>query len=274
LAKFDNSERPIGLQIFGARPAAMAEAAAKLASLNPDFIDINFGCPAPKIVGKNGGSSILKDLPLFKKIVSDVVRAVSIPVTVKMRAGWDMSELTYIEAGKIVEDCGVAAIALHPRTKTQGFSGKSDWKMIAELKQAVKIPVIGNGDINTPEDAARMFEETGCDAVMIGRAAMGNPWIFSRTKQYLLTGQIPHEPSPAEKINMALRLYDSMIEYYGVQSAIYKMRSQLCYYLRGLPGSSEIKPVMMRLLSVDEVRDNLLKYRDSLDDNVDVRVSV
>jgi tRNA-dihydrouridine synthase B len=273
LAAFDNSERPIGLQIFGARPSAMAEAAGRLSSLEPDFIDINFGCPAPKIVGKNGGSSILKDLPLLKTIVSEVVKAVSIPITVKMRAGWDSSELTYIEAGKIAEDCGVAAITLHPRTKSQGFSGKSEWSMIAELKQALKIPVIGNGDIFTPEDAATMFEQTGCDGVMIGRGAMGNPWIFSRTKQYIQSGILAPEPAPADKINMALRLYDMMVEFYGLPGAIFRMRSQLCYYLKGLPGSSEIKPIMMRLLSLDEIREILYRYRDSLEAGRDIKIS-
>lgn len=272
LAQFDNSERPIGLQIFGARPESMALAASKLATLEPDFIDINFGCPAPKIVGKNGGSSILKDLGLLKTIVQNVVNAVTLPVTVKMRAGWDKSDLTYIEAGKIIEDCGAAAITLHPRTKVQGFSGKSEWKMITELKQAVKIPVIGNGDISTPEDAARMFAETECDAVMIGRAAMGNPWIFSRTKHYLTTGQILPEPGAANKIDMALKHYDMMIEYYGLPSAVFKMRSQFCYYLRGLPGSAEIKPIIMRLLSPDEIKDTLLKYRDTLGKNSDIRI--
>ena len=273
LAKFDNSERPIGLQIFGASPSAMAEAAARLELLLPDFIDINFGCPAPKIVGKNGGSSILKDLPLFKAIIRDVVNAVSIPVTVKMRAGWDLKDLTYIEAGRIAEDCGVAAITLHPRTKTQGFSGKSEWSMIAELKQALKIPVIGNGDIFTPQDAAALFEQTGCDAVMIGRGAMGNPWIFSRTKQLIHAGMLTPEPSAADKINFAIRLYDMMIEFYGLPGAIYKMRSQLCYYLKGLPGSSEIKPIMMRLLSIEDIKETLYRYRDSLETANDIKIS-
>jgi tRNA-dihydrouridine synthase B len=184
-----------------------------------------------------------------------------------------MNDLTYIEAGKIIEDCGATAITLHARTKTQGFSGKSEWKMIAELKQTVKIPVIGNGDIFTPEDAASMFEQTGCDAVMIGRAAMGNPWIFSRTKHYLQTGQLLPEPGANDKISMAIMLYDRMIDYYGQPAAIYKMRSQLCYYLRGLPGSSEIKPIMMRLLSLDDIKDTLHRYRDSLDANCNLRIS-
>ncbi len=273
LARFDNPERPIGLQIFGARPESMAAAAAKLESLSPEFVDINFGCPAPKIVGKNGGSSILKNLGLLKTIVHDVVKAVSLPVTVKMRAGWDLSDLTYIEAGKIIEDCGATAITLHPRTKVQGFSGKSEWSMITELKQAVKIPVIGNGDILEPEDAARMFDETGCDAVMIGRAAMGNPWIFSRTKHYLSTGQILPEPSTTDKIDLAIRHYDMMIDYYGLPAAVYKMRSQICYYLRGLPGNAEIKPVIMRLLAPDDIKDALRRYRDSLESiNPDIRI--
>ena len=265
LAEFDNSQHPIGLQIFGARPESMALAAAKLATLSPDFIDINFGCPARKIVGKNGGSSVLRDLTLLRDIVRQVVNAVSLPVTVKMRAGWDLDELTYLNAGKIIEDCGAAAITLHARTKAQGYSGKADWKMIAQLKNAVKIPVIGNGDISEPADARRMFDETGCDCVMVGRAALGNPWIFSRIKHHLNTGKIAPEPSVSERIEVAIRHYDSMIAHYGLPGAIYKMRAHICWYLRGLPASAELKTAIIRLLSLSEIKDALYRYRDSLE---------
>jgi tRNA-dihydrouridine synthase B len=266
LADFRNSERPVGLQLFGANPESMARAAADLARLAPDFIDINFGCPARKIVDKNGGSSVLRDLELLKNIVVGVVQAVDIPVTVKMRAGWDDSELIFLQAGEIVENAGAAAVTIHPRTKIQGFSGTADWSRIKELKARLSIPVIGNGDINSPEDAKRMFDETGCDSIMIGRAAVGNPWIFKQVKGYLENGQLLPKPEPHEKIELALRHFDMMVEYYGLPRAIFKMRSQLCWYLRGLPKSSEIKTAINKLLSPSQIKDLLYSYRDSFVD--------
>jgi tRNA-dihydrouridine synthase B len=265
LTRFDNSERPIGLQIFGARPEVMAEAAAKLEYLKPDFIDLNFGCPARKIVGKNGGSSILRDPDLLGDIVAAVVKAVDLPVTAKMRSGWNVDELTYLQAGKIIEQAGGAAITIHPRTKEQGFSGQADWSIIKSLKENVNIPVIGNGDISNPEDPGRMFEETGCDAVMVGRGAICNPWIFKRIKHHLETGQILLEPSPGERIDLALKHLEMAIEYYGSSRAVYMMRGQLSHYLRGLQGNAEIKKEINRLLHPSEMRELLINYKDSLE---------
>ncbi len=273
LARFDNSERPIGLQLFGAKPDSMAEAARHLAELGPDFIDINFGCPARKIVGKNGGSSILRDLELLRNITSAVVKAVDIPVTVKMRSGWDNDQLTYLEAGKIIEDAGAAAVTIHPRTKAQGFSGQADWSVIKNLKESVRIPVIGNGDIFSPVDAAKMLDETGCDAVMIGRGAICNPWIFNRIKHYLATGQILPEPTAHEKIDLALEHLDMAIKYYGQPHAIFRMRSQFCWYLRGLHRSAEIRAMINRILSPDEIKSLLKNYADSLDRESQLEVS-
>jgi len=264
LAKFDPSERPIGLQIFGSDPEHMAKAADRLLALEPDFIDINFGCPARKVVGGNGGSSILRNLGLLGKIVEAVVKAVPIPVTVKIRSGWDSNELVHIEAGKIAEDCGAAAVTLHPRTKLQGFGGKADWSKIAELKNSVSLPVIGNGDIFDAEDAARMFRETGCDAVMIGRAAVGNPWIFGQIKNYLSTGELLPHPGCGERIDLILEHFDSLMRYYGLPGAIFKMRGQYPWYLRGLPGNNEIKSTLNRLKSPEEIRKTLLEYRDTM----------
>lgn len=267
LARFDNMERPIGLQIFGARPQAMALAAQILAKLEPDFIDINFGCPATKVVGKNGGSSILKDLDLLKEIVSAVIEAVDLPVTVKMRAGWDSDSLSFLEAGKIIEDSGAIAVTLHPRTKMQAYSGQADWNLISELKQSLSIPVIGNGDIFSPQDAKRMFDETGCDAIMIGRGSLGNPWLFKRVRHYIENNEILPEPTVDERLDMALQHFNMMVEYYGQPLGIYKMRSQFCWYLRGLPNSAEIKMQINRLLSPIDIRDLLFSYRDSLEKN-------
>ncbi len=270
IARFNQSERPLGLQIFGSKPESMAESATILASLSPDFIDINFGCPARKVVGKNGGSSVLKDLSLLKRIVAMVVKAVDIPVTVKMRSGWDSGSLTYLEAGKIIEDCGAAAVTLHPRTKVQSFTGRADWSQIAELKQSLKIPVIGNGDISSPEDAGRMFSETGCDAIMVGRAAIGNPWIFNRIKEYLNTGEVPPEPTPRQRMTLALEHFDSMIDKFGVPRGVFKMRAVFCWYFRGLPGISEIRFRINRMISPEEIKVTISSYLETLELNSEI----
>jgi nifR3 family TIM-barrel protein len=260
LAKFDESERPIGLQLFGADPGSMAESAKILASHNPDFIDLNFGCPARKVVGKNGGSAILKDLRLFEEIIRKVVESVDIPVTVKMRSGWDMRSLVYLEAGKICQDCGVAAVTLHPRTRAQGFSGDADWAQIAELKNILEIPVIGNGDIRNVVDAKKMFDLTGCDGIMLGRASIGNPWIFKRIKDYLKTGEVPPEPSISERVALAMEHFDMTLAEFGTPRGIYKMRSRFAWYLKGFPGASTVRAKINRTKEVGEIKELLLNY--------------
>jgi len=184
---YTEDERPIAAQLFGANSDTLAQAAALVEELGFDQVDINLGCPAKKVV-KCGGSGLLRELPLLENILRRVRAAVRIPLTIKVRAGWDESSIVVREVGRLAEDCGVEAIALHPRTRLQGYSGQADWSLIAALKETVKIPVIGNGDINRPEDAGRMFRETGCDAVMIGRAAVTNPWIFRQMADYFSSG--------------------------------------------------------------------------------------
>ncbi|UCE65163.1 MAG: tRNA dihydrouridine synthase DusB [Candidatus Zixiibacteriota bacterium] len=266
LAKFDDSERMIGLQLFGANPTSMAQAAKILSSFGPDFIDINFGCPARKVVGKNGGSSVLRNLDLFKEIIIKVVDAVDLPVTVKMRSGWDSRNLTYIEAGKIAEGCGAAAVTLHPRTKAQGFEGEADWLQIAELKNELKIPVIGNGDIKNVTDARLMFDQTGCDGIMLGRVSVGNPWIFGRIKQYLKTGEIPPEPPITERLNVALEHFEMTLEEFGIPHGVYKMRSRFAWYLKGMPGASIIRARINRSRSAEEIKETITSYAGELRD--------
>ncbi len=208
---FEPDEHPISAQLFGSDPEVMARAARVCEELGFDIVDLNLGCPVNKVVKCNGGSGLLRDLPLIERILKSVRAAISIPFTLKYRAGWNEREIVAVEIARMAEDCGLQAVALHPRTREQGYAGRADWRLIAEVKNAVRIPVIGNGDVAAPQDAVRMVEETGCDAIMIGRAASANPWIFRQISQYLETGSY-EAPDDGARYRMIREYYALLIE--------------------------------------------------------------
>jgi tRNA-dihydrouridine synthase B len=234
-------ERPLAAQIFGAHPEEMAEAAAILSEKEVDLIDINMGCPVRKVNKSGAGAALLRDLPRAGALIRAVVRSTSLPVTVKMRSGWDRENLSAEELARIAEDAGAAALIVHPRTKTEGFGGHADWEMIRKVKEAVSIPVVGNGDLKTPEDAERMLRQTRCDGLMIGRAALGNPWVFERFRSYLLFGAACSGPDP-ETVRQTLLMHLKMeVKLSGERRGVLRMRKFAAWYSRGLPASADFR---------------------------------
>lgn len=256
-----DDEHPVSAQIFGAAPDVVAEAARIVEAAGADIVDLNFGCPAPKVAKTGAGGALLKDLSRVKEIITDVVGAVGIPVTVKTRKGWDEAHEKAVELAKIAEDCGAAAVTVHGRTVAQGYSGKADWDAIRRAKEAVGIPVIGNGDVRSGWDARRMFDETGCDGVMIGRGALGDPWIFGRVHAFLETGDVIPEPDFLKRIEGARRQALLLAECLGEERAAKEMRGHIAWYLKGVPGAAATRAKVMATKSLTEVEEVLNEAR-------------
>lgn len=248
-------ERPISQQIFGSDvDSFVASAKMVYEKMKPDIIDINMGCPVPKVaVSAEAGAALLKNPEKIKEIVSAVVKSVPIPVTVKIRSGWDKNSINAKEVAKICEQAGASAICVHGRTRTDRYLGHSDWNIIKEVKESVNIPVIGNGDIKTVYDAKRMIDETGCDAVMIGRSALGNPWIILDTVNYLTYGILPKEVTKQEKIDMCIKHLNYLLEFKPEKVAVLEMRSHIAWYLKGVGGAREIKNELFKAQTKDEI---------------------
>ena len=251
---FDEDEHPIAGQVFGSDPTVMASAAALIEDLGFDHADINLGCPVKKVV-KCGGSGLLRDLPHLEKLLRAVRAAVRIPLTIKIRSGWDENNIVAVEVARMAEQIGIEAIAVHPRTRMQGYAGFADWKVIRDVKQAVRIPVIGNGDVRKPEDAVRMIEETGCDAVMIGRAASSNPWIFRQIADYLSTGRYD-EPTEADRYRLLSDYFRSLMDA-EMPDAVGKMKQFATLFTHGVRNGGELRQQVHHSHTAAEILDRV-----------------
>jgi tRNA-dihydrouridine synthase B len=258
---FYEDEHPVSAQLFGSDPKVLGEAARLVEDLGFDLIDLNLGCPAKKVVKCNGGSGLLRDLPLIRQIFETVRAAVKIPFTVKFRAGWSDDEIVCVDLARLAEDCGLCAVALHARTREQGYSGTARWEWIASVKNAVKIPVIGNGDIRSPEDACSMVAQTGCDAVMIGRMAPANPWIFRQIEQFVSTGAYT-EPTEADRYQM-IRTYFQMLLEEEMPGTEGKMKQFASWFTHGVPGGAALRKSIYEAKNGAEILGNVEEFFDA-----------
>lgn len=270
----DDREKPLSLQIFGGDRESLVEAAKVVdRQTNADIIDINMGCPVPKVTKCDAGARWLLDPNKIYEMVSAVVDAVKKPVTVKMRIGWDAEHIFAVENALAVERAGGSAVSVHGRTREQLYTGKANWDIIKDVKEAVSIPVIGNGDVCSPQDAKRLLDHTGCDGVMIGRGALGNPWMLYRTIQYLSNGELLSDPTPREKMEVAILHLDRLVALKNEHVAVREMRKHLAWYLKGLPGGARVKDVIMEETGRDPMVAILEKYILSLEEEADMQPS-
>ena len=247
-------ERPVAIQIFGKNPENIAASAKMIEELGTDIIDLNFGCPAPKVSGHGSGSALLKDLPLVSRICESVVKAVKIPVSAKTRLGWDEKSINIFQTAKIFEESGISFMTLHPRTRAQKFNGKSDWDYITKLKEKLSIPLIANGDIFSPEDAVKMFYQTKCNSIMIGRGAVKNPWLFLQIRDLIENGKYEHEITLNERKRLCLKHFDLSLEYLGRVKGVLEMRKLYQNYFRGISDLKKFKEKVFKSTDENEIR--------------------
>ncbi len=266
---FDPVERPIGIQLFGSNPDVMADAARRLCDLpderRPDLIDVNMGCPVRKVVNRAAGAALLTNVPLLQDIVRKMASASSVPVTAKVRLGWDGGSQNVVEVSRALEDAGAGAVAIHARTRAEKFEGAAHWEMIGAAKQAVRIPVIGNGDVRTREDAVRMLSQTGCDAVMLGRAAFGDPWVFRRLRAFHERGEMLPPPTASERLEAGLRHLRLMVAEFGEAAASREMRKHVAWYIKGLPNSSRVRDQVNHTPTTEALAALLRGYLEELE---------
>lgn len=265
LLRMEAVEHPVSMQIFGSNPEAIVLGAKVVADAGADIVDINMGCPVKKVVSSGDGSALMKTPDLAARVAEAAVKAVDVPVTVKMRIGWDDDHINVVDFAKRIESTGVAAVAVHGRTREQMYMGRADWSYIKAVKDSLSIPVIGNGDVWTPEDALRMMRETGCDAVMIGRGAQGNPWIFERTNHYLRTGKLRSEPTYLERLDMLLKHFELLCRYKGAALGVREIRTHAGWYMRGMPEAAYWRNRVNTIHTVESFKKELSTYRDVLE---------
>jgi tRNA-dihydrouridine synthase B len=272
--EFEENERPIGMQLFGSDPDVMGRAAGILSELGPDMIDINMGCPVPKVVTKEAGAALLRNKELLYDLARAVVEGASVPVTAKIRSGWDRDSADIERTGEVLEKAGISAIAIHARTRSERFEGKANWNDITRLVGAVSIPVIGNGDVKSGPDAVRMLEETGCQGVLIGRGAVGNPWVFGEARDLIEHGTRRERPTRFEVIGFAIEHLRRSVARTGLPRGLLEMRKTLACYIRGFPHASRIRPLLFTENDVHRVVEILEEYRDSLGDSAAEPVAI